>query len=309
MLASNYPTLNEFVARAKSGFERELTRRIALMRCVEPLREAIQYAMFPGGKRIRPLLAAVLINDLRGDGIAMMPALLALELVHTASLIHDDLPEMDNDDFRRGRASCHKQFGAATALLAGDFMVSEANVWLLESHCSAEEKLYLVSLLNSAYCDVCSGQQLDMIPANLRVGDLELVHELKTGSLFRAACGFAGIGLHLSAELLDKLEELGLFIGAGFQIVDDYVDCYGTTEERGRPESSDRQNEKTTFFSGKDKSNFQIGKDRLAAVRAMIGSLTDEISRDVQNEKGVPVNFSGTLELVDRTFSVLSGAV
>ena len=216
----------------------ELRKVTENMKCVEPLKKAVSYALFPGGKRIRPLFALSLCSDLGGDCEKLLPVTCALEFIHCASLVHDDLPELDNDDVRRGRPSCHKAFTPGIALLAGDYMVAQALYLLATSSFSAGERLDLVKSLSAAFTDLCNGQTLDILPDSQR-GDTALIHQLKTGALFKTSCRFAAVSAGLGDKAATLCEELGLLAGVGFQIVDDYIDRFGTDQERGRPASSD----------------------------------------------------------------------
>ncbi len=256
MLASNMLKADDFSAQVLLEIEKSLQHEVEAMRCVDPLREAIAYSLFPGGKRIRPLLAALFCADLQGDWRKIVTPSCALEFVHSASLIHDDLPSMDNDDMRRGKPSCHKAFGESTALVAADLMMPQSMLILARSALASEEKLLLIECLGQAFADVCSGQELDMLAPESR-GDLLKIHTLKTGALFGASFVFGAVGAGLSESTRYKASLSGIALGVAFQIVDDYLDQYGSLRETGRAESSDKRNKKLTYFShcGKEEGN------------------------------------------------------
>lgn len=230
----------------ESLIERDLETLFSRASIVEPLRAALHHSVFPKGKRLRPLFALALCEDLGGNTKKFSSAAIALELVHCASLIHDDLPALDNDDERRGRPTCHKAFGEATAVLAGDFLVP----WAIESISNSElpvgVRMDLVKALSAAFLDLCNGQQLDILPPEKR-GSLEEIHRLKTGALFAAALKFGAIAAQSNWEVAATAAELGGRIGLFFQISDDLLDRFGDSEQRGRSGSSDEKNQKHTF--------------------------------------------------------------
>lgn len=227
----------------------ELRSAIAQSGLERTLHGAVSYAVLGGGKRIRPLLALALAYDLSGKWQPLLPAAIAIELLHCASLVHDDLPALDNDDYRRGRLACHKQFGEATALLAGDSLMPLAVRSILDSSFTESQKLLMIGELSQAFCDLCSGQQRDLLPASERGDPLE-IYALKTGALFRAAFFFGSVAADLDADGLRVASEFGSQLGIFFQIIDDYLDFSGMEGEKGRPGNSDARNAKLTLFEG-----------------------------------------------------------
>ena len=179
----------------------------------------------------------------------------ALEMLHCYSLIHDDMPCMDNDDFRRGRPSCHKQFGEATALLAADALVTAAFEVLAHAKCSAESRIEAVQLLARGGGDrgMLYGQELDKHFETVRAGEAELLnlHAHKTGALIIAAVelGCAAAGVRPDTDTRKALVRYAAELGLVFQIVDDILDVTSTTEELGKPVGSDADNDKTTFIT------------------------------------------------------------
>ena len=179
----------------------------------------------------------------------------ALEMLHCYSLIHDDMPCMDNDDFRRGRPSCHKQFGESTALLAGDALVTAAFEVLANAGLSAESRIEAVRLLSRGGGDrgMLYGQELDKHFETVRASEQELMalHAHKTGALITTAVhlGCAAAGVAADTDVRGALARYAAEIGLVFQIVDDILDVTSTTEELGKPVGSDADNDKTTFIT------------------------------------------------------------
>ena len=241
---------NDLFGMAEYYVERvdeELEKHLDSAEFPEQLKQTLRYMLFPRGKRLRPLLSLLLCSDLGGDVEKLLPAAAAIELIHTASLIHDDLPALDNDDMRRGRASCHKVFGEGTALLAGDLLFAFALQILSGSAFSDADKVQLIKKFSASFSELCSGQQLDILPAE-GDKDLAVVHRLKTGALFSCACSYAAVASGLSGEDRAWAEELGYLIGEYFQVVDDCLDDFGGG--KGRGEGSDRRNLRTTYCIG-----------------------------------------------------------
>jgi geranylgeranyl diphosphate synthase type II len=190
------------------------------------LKEASTYALFPGGKRLRPLFLLLVLEDLGIDyNIGIYPAM-AVELIHTYSLIHDDLPAMDNDDFRRGKPSLHKKFGEALAILTADAFLSDAFRYFLKSLISSEQKLELIELasISSGSSGMVLGQVLDLKTDEADLEKVKKIHLHKTTDLFKLSILGGGIiaGLNLAAK--KDLEELAFHFGSAFQIKDDLED-------------------------------------------------------------------------------------
>lgn len=217
------------------------------------LQHAISYSLFPGGKRIRPLIALSLVNDLGANIKSAAKIVTPLELIHCSSLIHDDLPALDNDDYRRGKESCHKKYGDGVATLAGDSLIG-VSFHILSSISEPSLSIKLISELSFAFIQLCNGQELDIADLESR-GETEEIHLQKTGALFGASFLF---GLHLAriedAYLLKHGRECGGKFGLFFQILDDYLDQYGDPEKRGRPSGSDQKNNKQTIISNTTKN-------------------------------------------------------
>ena len=219
----------------------------------QPLFKAMDYSLLAGGKRLRPIFALDFCRMCGGDWKTAAPFAAAIEMIHTYSLIHDDLPSMDNDDLRRGKPTNHKVFGEFTATLAGDALQAEAYASILKADLPAEARLKCVqTLIEVAGADgICGGQQLDMEGEMHPRTEAELmeVHKRKTAALIRGACvmGVAcAQGTTIQEQMaIDYAEALGL----AFQIRDDMLDVISTAEELGKPIGSDDEQGKTTFMT------------------------------------------------------------
>ena len=258
------------------AFERELELAVQGTELVSQLHDAVDYALFPAGKRIRPMLACSVCADLKGDVEQLLPVVVALEFLHSASLIHDDLPALDNDDMRRGKPSCHKQFNEATAVLAGDILIPMAYQAIIGSDYSDVDKAAFTAALTEAYIGLCNGQQLDMLPVDQR-GELERVHQLKTGALFKASVQFGAIAAGRNPELFSQL---GLSTGILFQFVDDMLDVFGGAGEKGRDTSSDMKNSKETLATTGNREIFERRLLRLKSqIEEALSSITETCGR------------------------------
>lgn len=221
------------------------------------LYEAMKYSINCGGKRIRPFLVIEFCRMLGGRDTAALPYAAALEMIHTFSLIHDDLPCMDNDDMRRGKLTNHKVYGEATALLAGDAMIFSAFECALSNSevCESNRLAAIKELALAAGADgMCEGQMLDIEGESRELEFVELLklHAHKTGALLRVAARLGAIAAGTDEYTVNASGVYGEKIGLAFQIVDDYLDRYGSTEELGKPCGSDAKNDKTTFLSFMD---------------------------------------------------------
>ncbi len=216
------------------------------------LHAACRYALAGQGKRIRPLLAMAAAAAVGSDWQNALPASMALEFVHTYSLVHDDLPCMDDDDMRRGRATTHKVFDEATALLVGDALLTDSFQILLESaHLAAPSALELVKTLSEAAGGrgMVYGQDLDMHwtgRSGFSAQDLDAIHLNKTGALIAAACAMGGIAGGASQENIAHLKTFGFKLGLAFQIIDDLLDKSAATR---KSQGKDAESGKLTYLS------------------------------------------------------------
>lgn len=214
--------------------------------------EAMRYSLSAGGKRIRPALTIEFCRVCGGDPEAAVPVACALEMIHTFSLIHDDLPCMDDDDMRRGKPSCHVAFGEPTALLAGDALLNLAYETVCGGSLSAEIKIALIAELAKAtgVNGMIGGQVIDTAFEGKMTESMLLdMYSMKTGALLKAACRMGCIAAGAADE---KIAAAGLYaekLGLAFQIIDDILDVTGDEKLLGKPVGSDSGNEKETFVS------------------------------------------------------------
>ncbi|MFL5846690.1 MAG: polyprenyl synthetase family protein [Solirubrobacteraceae bacterium] len=211
------------------------------------LEEAMRYSLLAGGKRIRPVLALATERAIGGDPAGVLPLAAAIELIHTYSLIHDDLPAMDDDDLRRGRPTNHKQFGEDVAILAGDGLYAEAFRHVLcEQRGDPARVLAAVGELAAAtgVTGMVGGQYVDVVGES---EDLRRLHELKTGRLIRAS--IEGVLLLHAPSVPEPYAMFASELGVLFQIVDDILDVTGTDAALGKPQGSDERHGKRTYVS------------------------------------------------------------
>ena len=214
------------------------------------LHEAMRYAVLNGGKRVRAVLVIATGETLRADAARLEPAACAVEFIHAYSLVHDDLPSMDDDDLRRGVPTCHRAFGEATALLAGDALQSLA--FEILAHAPAPDTGELVRTLARASSSrgMAGGQAIDLeaVGRVLTLDQLERMHLLKTGALIRASVRLGALCAGArDPDILDRLDEYARCIGLSFQIRDDVLDVEGETETLGKQQGADTALDKPTY--------------------------------------------------------------
>ncbi len=242
---------------------------------VEPasIHRAMRYSLFAGGKRIRPILAMAAARAVSDSPGGVEHAACTLELIHTYSLIHDDLPALDNDDLRRGRPTCHKVFGDAMAVLAGDALLTLAFEVLSRLHgVSADRKIRLVEELSRSAGTVGGmiGGQVNDIEGERRRPTallLESIHRAKTGALLCASVRMGAIYAGATEEELSALSEYGEHVGLAFQIIDDVLDVEASSEALGKTAGKDQAQQKITFPAvyGLARSREMAEEERLAA--------------------------------------------
>lgn len=248
---------SSWVAHQQSRFE-DVLRDLLPSAEVAPqrLHAAMRYSVLDGGKRVRPLLAFA-AGELAGADVARVNyAAAAVELIHAYSLVHDDMPCMDDDVLRRGKPTCHVEYDEATALLVGDALQSLAFQFLSEQRLSDEpsKQLQMVKFLAvaSGSRGMAGGQAIDLasVGKQLTLPELEQMHIHKTGALIRAAILLgAHCGNGLNDAQLDKLDRFGKLIGLAFQVVDDVLDCEADTATLGKTAGKDADNDKPTYVS------------------------------------------------------------
>ena len=251
---------------------------------LQSLLDAERYSLFAGGKRIRPMLTLEFCRMLGGEDAAALPFACAVEMIHTYSLIHDDLPCMDNDDMRRGKPTNHKVFGESTALLAGDSLLTGAFEAVASNRAVSPE----TAVKAVAYLSGCAGRygmvggqimDLEGEHKTLTLDELLKLHSLKTGALISAAAvmGALAAGVELTDPCMADVVTYAENIGLAFQIVDDILDCTGDEATLGKRVGTDAKHEKNTFMSFYSLEEAQFYADRLTqdaieAVRKYPGS-------------------------------------
>ncbi len=247
------------------------------------LREAMEYSLMAGGKRLRPVLCLTTAKLCGLEEEKILPFACAIELIHTYSLIHDDLPAMDDDDLRRGKPSSHKQFGEAMAILAGDALLTDAFVFMasVSSCCStgavpAEHALRALAYLGRAAGShgMVGGQVLDMNytgEADITLEKLRTMHAMKTGALIQASCVCGALLAGASLEVVQALESYGAALGTAFQIADDILDVTADTATLGKPAGSDTEQGKNTYPSlvGLEQSRVLAEEQKTLALQSL----------------------------------------
>ncbi len=236
----------------------------------ESICEAMEYSLLAGGKRLRPVLMLEFARMCGADPDTLVEVACSIECIHTFSLIHDDLPCMDDDDFRRGRPSCHKQFDEATALLAGDALNTLAFEIIADAAMSgvisAQTAVMLTSVLSKGVGvnGMIGGQIIDMGAEGREIGidELDLLQRNKTGALIEAAC-VMGVVLGGRYDMIPAAAQYADALGRAFQIVDDILDVTGTFEELGKPIGSDSEQNKSTYVTALGIEGAQKEAERL----------------------------------------------
>ena len=246
--------------------------------------ESILYSVHAGGKRIRPLLLLELLDAFHAPILeAHFQVAAALEMIHTGSLIHDDLPAMDNDDYRRGQLTNHKKFGEDLAILAGDSLFLDAFGCVAEADLPASIRVQLIALLSDASgtAGMVAGQVLDMEGegASLNLDQLQVIHANKTGRLLAYPFQAAGILLELEPAVATLLEEIGLNLGLAFQIRDDILDVTADFASLGKTPQKDLQAEKSTYpaLLGLDGAQAYLDRE-LDACEDLLGRISNQVS-------------------------------
>jgi geranylgeranyl diphosphate synthase, type II len=262
-----------YLVEVKGKVEREFPAIVSRLSSPKTLVESMNYSLTAGGKRIRPLLIFATLRAFGKNEELGLPAACAVEMIHTYSLIHDDLPSMDNDDLRRGKPTNHKVFGEAMAILAGDALLTNSFQVLAQAHhpdVSDSMKLQLIIELSKAAGaeGMVGGQVADMEgeQKKLSLEELEYIHKNKTGKLLSFCVTAGAILANASQEQIEQLREFSTHLGLAFQIRDDILDVEGNEEQLGKPVGSDTANEKTTYpallgmEAAKEKLHFHIEK-------------------------------------------------
>lgn len=218
--------------------------------------EAMNYSLTAGGKRLRPMLMQEMARLFDGDLEEVQPFMAAMEMIHTYSLVHDDLPAMDNDDYRRGKLTTHKKYGHALGVLAGDGLLNYAYELCANSILTAKEplraaKAFQILSEKAGIYGMIGGQTVDVEYTDKPMDGeiLQFVHELKTSALIQAAMMCGAVLAGATEEEVQTVSEIGLYTGLAFQVQDDILDVTSTTEILGKPVFSDEKNHKVTYVT------------------------------------------------------------
>ncbi|OIJ16880.1 farnesyl-diphosphate synthase [Anaerobacillus alkalilacustris] len=244
--------LSSFIEEKKAHLETKLPEYVLRLDAPCQLKDAMLYSLKAGGKRLRPLLLFATLEGFGQNYESSLPVACALEMIHTYSLIHDDLPAMDNDDFRRGKPTNHKVYGEATAILAGDALLTYAfQIISTMDQIAPTQKLSLITELAKASGPegMVGGQIADMDGENkdLSLDQLEYIHLHKTGDLLGFSIIAGAILSNAKKQDIKNLREFTKHLGLAFQIKDDILDIEGNEEDLGKPVGSDITNEKSTY--------------------------------------------------------------
>jgi geranylgeranyl diphosphate synthase type II len=250
--------IRAYLARKKDIIDKTLEKLVPPAKAFPPvIHDAMRYSLFAGGKRVRPVLAIAAAEAVGAAIVELLPVASALELIHTYSLIHDDLPAMDDDDLRRGRPTCHKAYGEAIAILAGDGLLTMAFEVLSDPRrLKSIQARTLVSMTReiavaSGVFGMVGGQVVDIQSENKEIDfpTLEYIHTHKTGALIRASVRVGALYAKAGKRQFAALTRYGEMAGLAFQIVDDILDVTGKQEELGKDIGSDLEKGKKTFPS------------------------------------------------------------
>ena len=262
--------------------------------------EAMEYSVMAGGKRLRPMLMQETYRLFGGEGKEIEPFMAAMEMIHTYSLVHDDLPAMDNDEYRRGRKTTHIVYGEAMGILAGDALLNYAFETAVKAFEIAPEKSLLIGKALKILAEkagiygMIGGQVVDVASCGVGLdeGMLNFIYELKTGALIESSMMIGALLAGAEDAELEKVQKIASDVGIAFQIQDDILDVTSTTEELGKPVHSDEKNEKTTYvtlkglekaiqrcgsyFTGSTGSAFRTGQRKCVSDTADTGTDTQE---------------------------------
>lgn len=240
------------------------------------IHKAMRYSLFAGGKRLRPILVLAACEAVGGKTKSAVPAACAVEMIHTYSLIHDDLPAMDNDDFRRGKPTSHKVFGEGIAILAGDGLLTQAFEVIAQTRPQPRYRAaaFVAELARAAgSLELIAGQVEDLEGENRKVSfeDLRYIHEHKTAALIRSCCRLGAMAGNATPAQLKALTAYGHGLGVAFQILDDILDVTATTEQLGKTAGKDVAAKKATYPSllGLEKARVEAGRWTDSTLRAV----------------------------------------
>ena len=243
--------LTSYMNAYKKLLDKELPGFIDRVEMPETLKQAMHYSIHAGGKRIRPILMLATVEAFGEDIDKAVPVACAVEMIHTYSLIHDDLPAMDDDDLRRGKPTNHIVFGEATAILAGDALLTQSFEIIADANLSSEQKVEIIKLLSHSAgpAGMVGGQMADLNgeKQELTLDQLEYIHHHKTGKLLVFSVLAGAIIANATHDQRKHLQGFGEHMGLAFQISDDILDVEGEQDKLGKPPGSDENNEKSTY--------------------------------------------------------------
>ncbi|WP_099158462.1 polyprenyl synthetase family protein [Virgibacillus ndiopensis] len=245
-------TLNNYIDDNKKIVHDELKNQLHHLPIPKRLKESMLYSVEAGGKRLRPILLIASNEAYAGDSQKVLTTAVALEMIHTYSLIHDDLPAMDNDDYRRGKPTNHIMFDEATAILAGDALLTYSfDIISNDSLLADNQKVELIKMLShsSGPKGMVAGQFLDMEAEDkvVSIEELEEIHDLKTGQLLKFAVTAGALIGNATSDQLKHLNAFAYYLGLIFQVQDDILDVTGDQNKLGKPIGSDEVNKKSTY--------------------------------------------------------------
>lgn len=248
--------LKNFLSEKKVFVEDSINLFLNELTYPTQIAEGMKYAVLNGGKRIRPILLLMILDLFEKDEKLGVPSAAALEMIHSYSLVHDDLPALDNDDYRRGKLTTHKKFGEAEGILIGDALLTHAFYILTEKNLNllSPEKIVEIVRLTSSYAGIngmIGGQMIDIESENKKIDmeTLKYIHKNKTGKLLRLPIEIGCVISDTSKHIREKLEKFADLIGLAFQIKDDILDIEGDFETLGKPIGSDAELNKSTYPS------------------------------------------------------------
>ena len=248
--------LKNFLSEKKVFVEDSINLFLNELTYPTQIAEGMKYAVLNGGKRIRPILLLMILDLFDKDEKLGVPSAAALEMIHSYSLVHDDLPALDNDDYRRGKLTTHKKFGEAEGILIGDALLTHAFYILTEKNLNllSPEKIVEIVRLTSSYAGIngmIGGQMIDIESENKKIDmeTLKYIHKNKTGKLLRLPIEIGCVISEISKDIREKLEKFADLIGLAFQIKDDILDIEGDFETLGKPIGSDAELNKSTYPS------------------------------------------------------------
>ena len=276
--------LNNNMENIVYDFETDMKKYMDSMQCENTLRESMSYSLLSGGKRIRPLLMFSSAKLCNIDYDKIMKMAMAMEMIHTYSLIHDDLPSMDNDDYRRGKLTNHKKYGEAIAILAGDALLNEAHTILIENYCYDENSRHASSYLSNqaGKSGMINGQIIDIENEHKKIDLIKLrdLHRCKTGAIIKASLVAPFLLNGENQEKINIISELGDELGILFQIQDDILDVTSDFKTLGKSIGKDEANEKSTYVTllGMDESKRKL-EETFLNIKKLIKELDAETSQ------------------------------